>query len=119
MSRPSAEVALYDETADRFREAQVEIEKVRKHEVAQTRIVEDLILLYRQHGLPYEDPREVAKASVIANQNHRIIILSTECIKYTFYYVLLQSKNIIARIYSVFRFFVLFLCVVIIGFYRT
>ena len=58
MTRPSAEVAMYGETADRFREVQEEIEDVRGHEVAQTRVVEDLMLLYRQHGLPYDDPRE-------------------------------------------------------------
>ena len=58
MTRPSEEVALYGETADSFREVKKEIEDVRGHEVARTRVVEDLMLLYRQHGLPYEDPRE-------------------------------------------------------------
>lgn len=57
MTRPSAEIALYGETADCFREVQEEIEDIRGHEVAQTRVVEDLMLLYRQHGLPYDEIR--------------------------------------------------------------
>ena len=58
MARPSEEVALYEETADSFREVKKEIENVRGHEVARARVIEDLILLYRQHGLPYDDPRK-------------------------------------------------------------
>lgn len=52
MTRPSEEVSLYGETADSFREVKEEIEAVRGHEVARTRVVEDPMLLYRQHGLP-------------------------------------------------------------------
>ena len=58
MSRPNEEMALYGETADRFREVKEDIEDVRGHEVSRPRVVEDLLLLYRQHGLPYDDPRE-------------------------------------------------------------
>jgi len=58
MSRPSEEVSLYGETADSFREIKEDIEDARGHEVANPRVVEDLLLLYRQHGLPYSDPRE-------------------------------------------------------------
>jgi hypothetical protein len=58
VTRTSEEVALYGETADNFREIKEEIEAIRGHEVARTRVVEDLMLLYRQHGIPYDDPRE-------------------------------------------------------------
>lgn len=58
MTRPSEDLSLYGETADSFRDVKKEIEEVRGHEVASPRVVEDLILLYRQHGLPYEDPRD-------------------------------------------------------------
>lgn len=58
VTRPSEEVALYRETADSFREVKKEIEEVRGHGVARTRVVEYLMLLHRQHGLPYEDPRK-------------------------------------------------------------
>lgn len=58
MTRPSEEVALYRETADSFREVKEEIEDVRGHEVANPRVIEELLLLHRQHGLPYSDPRK-------------------------------------------------------------
>jgi hypothetical protein len=58
VTRPSEELALYGETADSFRDLKEEIEEVRGHEVARARVVEDLLLLYRQHGLPYDDPRK-------------------------------------------------------------
>ena len=58
MTHPSEAMELYGETAESFREVQDEIEDARGHEVARARVVEDLILLYRQHGLPYDDPRE-------------------------------------------------------------
>lgn len=58
MTRPSEDISLYGETADGFRELKEEIEEVRGHEVAAPRVVEDLMLLYRQHGLPYDDPRD-------------------------------------------------------------
>lgn len=57
MARPSEQVKLYGDRADLFREAQEKIETVRGHEVSKARVVEDLLLLYRQHGLPYDDPR--------------------------------------------------------------
>ena len=59
MTRPSEEVALYGGTADSFREVKKEIEETRGHEVANPRVVEELLLLYRQHGLPYSDPRNI------------------------------------------------------------
>ncbi|WP_418283905.1 hypothetical protein [Halorubrum sp. DTA46] len=58
MTRPSEDLSLYGDTADCFRDLKDEIEEARGHEVARARVVEDLILLYRQHGLPYDDPRE-------------------------------------------------------------
>ena len=58
MTRPSEEVSLYGETADSFRDVKEEIENARGHEVANPRVIEDLVLLYRQHGLPYPDPQE-------------------------------------------------------------
>lgn len=58
MTRPSEEIALYGETADSFREIKLEIEEHRGHEVANPRVIEDLMLLYQHHGLPDENPRE-------------------------------------------------------------
>ena len=58
MTRPREDVTLYGERADLLREAKGEIEDVRGHEVKNPRVIEELLLLYRQHGLPYEDPRK-------------------------------------------------------------